>query len=363
MRVGVVRVDAGVAGAIDERLGAGDEPFVITKSVGEGVRAGVWSPANLRARLGAREAALDRSETCRFDFDDEGRQRYTTSRATVAEALDLVEGARPPGPCYYMRGSRLSELGLDDAESLPRAFQSARGATTKRLWVSSAGSVTPLHYDTRNNFLAQMHGRKFVTLLPASEHERAYPLGYNGGNLLSLADPDRLDAARFPRFPTDLLLDVMLTPGDTLYIPPFWWHQVQSINVCVSVNVFWQLRAEQTLVANSVEYLRILYARDKLERLLADGREDAGVLLARLAERAHARGLDCAAALLCAGSARATLSALTNEERDALSADERRKVEHWTFVGDIVARTGKTPRSDEIESMLAGVTAFASHPV
>lgn len=363
MNVGVERVEAADAAGIDERLSAGDAPFVISDSVGERVRAEAWSPAALRARAGGREATLDRSETPRFDFDERGRQRYATSRSTVADALDLVEGARAPGPCYYLRGTQLSDFGLDDDALLPRAFQAARGAMVKRLWVSSEGSVTPLHYDTRNNFLAQMHGRKTVTLLPASEHERAYPLGYTGTNLVSLVDPDRLDAARFPRFPSELLLTVSLEPGDALFIPPFWWHHVRSLDLCVSVNVFWQLRAEQSLVANSVEYLRILYGRNKLGRLFEEDGEDLGSRLARLAERAHARGLDCAAALLCAGSARATLSGMTPGERDALTPDECRKVEHWTFVGEFVARTGKTPRADEIEAMLAGVTSFASHPV
>ncbi|HEX5708702.1 MAG TPA: hypothetical protein VFX96_15485, partial [Pyrinomonadaceae bacterium] len=143
------RIEAGDARALDERLRAGCAPFVIAGSVGERDREEVWSLASLRARAGARTVSVNRTETERFDLDEEGRQRYTIVHATLADALDMIERGGAPGPCYYLRRAALEDLGLSD-ERLPGAFLRTRAERrTQNLWVSSPGSLTMLHYDAK----------------------------------------------------------------------------------------------------------------------------------------------------------------------------------------------------------------------
>jgi len=362
MSVEVERVDADATAATGELLSEGDRPFLVGGSVDAAARARHWSPTALRSLVGAREVPVVGADGGRFDYTLEGAPLHTEFRLPFDEALGLIASARAPGPCYYLRRPELSDLGLDTEAGLPHVFAHTRGPQrTLRLWVSSEGSITPLHYDTRNNFLTQMHGRKAVTLFPSSEHARLYPLPFSGTHLLSPVDPEAVDAARFPDFPSELATRVELIPGDTLFIPPFWWHHVRSLDFSISVNVFWHTRPRQLLAPNSTEYLRVMYARDALPSLFADeGERPAPPRLLALAAQARERGLACAATLLCATAARLALDALTPEERDALTTEERRRVEHCLFLGDFAAATGKAPKSSELEAILAGVADFVA---
>ena len=362
MSVEVERVDAEAAAATGELLSEGDRPFLLSGSVDDATRARHWSPAALRSLVGAREVPVVGADGGRFDYTLEGAPLHTEFRLPFDEALGLIASARAPGPCYYLRRPELADLGLEAEAGLPRVFAHTRGPQrTLRLWVSSEGSVTPLHYDTRNNFLTQMHGRKAVTLFPSSEHARMYPLPFSGTHLLSPVDPEAVDAARFPRFPSELALRVELLPGQTLFIPPFWWHHVRSLDFSISVNVFWRTQPRQLLVPNSTEYLRVMYARDRLRSLFAgEGERPAPTLLLALAAQARERGLTCAATLLCAAAVSLALDSLTTDERDALTTEEHRRVEHCLFLGDFAAAHGKAPKSSELEAVLAGVADFAA---
>jgi lysine-specific demethylase 8 len=48
-----------------------------------------------------------------------------------------------------------------------------------------------------------------------------------------------VDTAAFPRFATAPYLDVVLGAGEALYIPPRWWHMVESRETSFSVSFWW----------------------------------------------------------------------------------------------------------------------------
>lgn len=381
----VERISADSPSAADELLSKGDRPFLIPDSVDERTRSRRWSPSGLRSRVGAKEVSVTRSETEKFDFTPGGEPRYSYVGMPFAEALDLIAASRAPGPCYSLRRVELSALGLDGA-GLARAVAFTRGTErTQNLWVTSDGSLTPLHYDTKNNLLTQMHGRREVTLFPSSEDERMYPTRLTARNFLSLVDPEAVDRGLFPDFPSELKLTVVLNPGDTLFIPPFWWHHVRSRDVSVSVNVFWLARPEQCLVPNSVDYLRTRYQKQWLREFFGSGGALRPSDFARLAAQAYERGLACAAALFCGVAAHLTLSELSADvgeplltpdaptpdagaagparalaERGVITAVEQRQAELWLLLAGFAARHGKAPNAAELERMLAGVSGFVS---
>jgi hypothetical protein len=359
MNVGVERIEAGDAGALDERLRAGDAPFIIAGSVGEREREEVWSVANLRARAGGREVSVNGTETERFDLDEEGRQRFTIVNTTLAEALDLIEHGGAPGPCYYLRRAALEDLGLPD-DTLPGAFLRTRGERrTQNLWVGSRGSLTMLHYDAKNNFHTGMHGTKEVTLFPPTRQAEMYPHELRRASFFySRVDPLAVDRARFPLFPEEPGISCELAPGETLYIPPFWWHRIRSRELSVSVNVFWWVRPEQCLVPNSVDYLRLRYSAQGLEEFFMDEPDAVRALhFARLAEAAQGRGLNCAATLFCGAATRFALRALAREE---VGEEESRRARLCLFLADYAALHGKSPRAEELASLVAGARALAS---
>jgi hypothetical protein len=134
-------------------------------------------------------------------------------------------------------------------------------------WTPRGSQGLPVHHDTHDVFVLQVAGRKrWIVYEPVLE--------------LPLKD-QRYTAALGA--PGDVVLDVELGPGDTLYLPRGWLHEAltsdeDSLHLTVGVTVVTWLaafRAALERCADDVEFRR---------SLPADG-EGAEGLLERLAER------------------------------------------------------------------------------
>lgn len=113
--------------------------------------------------------------------------------------------------------------------------------TTNMLLVSQAGNITPAHYDEQENFFGQAYGTKRVILFPPDDvwHLYPYPIGHSCDRQ-SMIDFDNIDLTRFPNFPKARPVQVVLQPGEVLYIPSYWWHHIISEVEAVSVNFWFQ---------------------------------------------------------------------------------------------------------------------------
>ena len=114
--------------------------------------------------------------------------------------------------------------------------------TRTHAWLGPAGTVSPLHTDPCHNLLTQVLGRKYVRLYAPSHSAAMYPRREAKQRNSSAVDPrrnpDAIDAA-FPMFGKAPYVDCVLEPGDTLYVPPKWWHYVQSLTSSFSVSHWW----------------------------------------------------------------------------------------------------------------------------
>lgn len=99
-------------------------------------------------------------------------------------------------------------------------------------WYGPAGTVTSLHHDTSNIFMAQVRGRKRVRLISPTELEFLY----NDIGVFSPIDCDNPDLARWPQFAKVEVREVQLAPGDVLFIPVGWWHHVRALDVSITVS-------------------------------------------------------------------------------------------------------------------------------
>ncbi len=94
------------------------------------------------------------------------------------------------------------------------------------LWIGGAGTFTPLHFDLTNNLLAQVTGTKRIILVPPSQTRRLAHRRHVFSDVHDLTDAKRL--AEHPQARDVLRYEVLLAPGDLLFIPIGWWHQVRS---------------------------------------------------------------------------------------------------------------------------------------
>lgn len=116
-----------------------------------------------------------------------------------------------------------------------------------RLWVGNR-ATTPAHFDDSHNIACVVAGQRRFTLLPP----QCAPLLYLGppdhaptpAPTSVVPDLHRADAERFPLVAQALeqALVAELAPGDAIYIPPLWFHQVEALapHLNALMNYWWR---------------------------------------------------------------------------------------------------------------------------
>ena len=102
-----------------------------------------------------------------------------------------------------------------------------------RVWFGPKGTISRLHHDNTPVLIAQIYGRKQIKLISPSHLSSVY----SGGDWLSPLDLDHLDYSRFPRMRNVDVLEVVLSPGDLLFVPLGWWHWVKALDVSISISL------------------------------------------------------------------------------------------------------------------------------
>jgi len=118
-----------------------------------------------------------------------------------------------------------------------------------RIWLGHASNVSA-HYDTVDNLACVVAGRRRFTLYAPQLIENLYvgPIDNTmAGQPVSLAASSPRDDEKYPRFAQirDQALVAELEPGDALYLPKLWWHQVEALSPFNGlVNYWWDAFAQ-----------------------------------------------------------------------------------------------------------------------
>ncbi len=116
------------------------------------------------------------------------------------------------------------------------------------IWIGPAGTLTSLHHDLTDNLLVQLVGRKRVIMASPAETGKLYNNVAVFSDIPDLTDPG-LDLSVYPKLADIRLLDVTLEPGEGLFLPVGWWHQVVALDFSVSMtytNFVWPVAAYET---------------------------------------------------------------------------------------------------------------------
>ncbi|MYM88875.1 cupin-like domain-containing protein [Rugamonas sp. FT82W] len=105
-----------------------------------------------------------------------------------------------------------------------------------RFWLGPVGTVTPLHCDYDDNIFAQIWGTKRIFLAPPHHDEFLYPNEANAILFGSPFDPEAPDYEKFPLARQAATVEVIVNPGDMLYVPAGWYHQVRALTFSLSSN-------------------------------------------------------------------------------------------------------------------------------
>lgn len=112
------------------------------------------------------------------------------------------------------------------------------------LWLGNAVTAAT-HYDNLDGINCIVAGRKRFTFFPPDQFPNLYvgPLELApGGQPTSLVKVSAPDLERYPRYAQALASaeTVDVEPGDAVFIPNLWWHNVESLEpVNLSMNYWW----------------------------------------------------------------------------------------------------------------------------
>ncbi|KAL2766314.1 bifunctional peptidase and arginyl-hydroxylase JMJD5 isoform 2 [Daubentonia madagascariensis] len=110
---------------------------------------------------------------------------------------------------------------------------------TINAWFGPQGTVSPLHQDPQQNFLAQVIGRKYIRLYSPQESEALYPHDTHLLHNTSQVDVENPDIEKFPKFTEAPFQSCVLSPGEILFIPVKYWHYVRALDLSFSVSFWW----------------------------------------------------------------------------------------------------------------------------
>ncbi|XP_041462941.1 bifunctional peptidase and arginyl-hydroxylase JMJD5-like [Lytechinus variegatus] len=192
-----------------------------------------WSDTNLRLRPEAETTIIDveirkkedrKQPTQRMKFT-EFLERYQTEDEYMVDTLpkflrkDVV--IPPPLVCDEIL-QRISDVVM---------------------WFSSGGTKSHLHNDDTDNINCLFSGQKDILFLNYTQYRHQFHFDHPDGSYSSV-DVDSVDMIKYPGLRNVEFYKAKLFPGDCIYIPYKWIHQVNSIGRNIAVNVWFDHSCE-----------------------------------------------------------------------------------------------------------------------
>ncbi|NNE61454.1 MAG: cupin-like domain-containing protein [Woeseia sp.] len=188
------------------------------------------------------------------DSDIGGRLFYTENlentnfkqtKTGLKELLSQIQEheADSAPPTVYMGSTALDYClpGFKNEHSLALGDVEA----TVRIWLGNRTRVAA-HYDVLENVACVCAGRRRFTLFPPDQLPNLYvgPIDFTpAGQPVSLVDLNEPDFEQFPRFVEALkhAQTAELEPGDAIYIPSMWWHNIEGLeSFNILINHWWR---------------------------------------------------------------------------------------------------------------------------
>jgi Cupin-like domain len=213
---------------------AASRPLVLTGMAADWPALGRWTPQHLREHYGDVRVEVQSGRTSDPEFE---RNKLLLRREmTVAELVERVQDGSGNDLYLTANNQALKRPGLApllaDIGSLPNWVDRAALPDAALLWFGAAGTLTPLHHDTLMLLHTQVVGRKRWRLAsPLQTH-----CLYNTRSVFSPVDLSAPDLERFPKVADVQVLDVVVGPGETLFVPLGWWHQVEALDLSLSIS-------------------------------------------------------------------------------------------------------------------------------
>lgn len=198
---------------------------------------------------------------------------YTSERSTIPDVFNNIRSqlSEEQHDYLYINSLRFDEGFPKLSESHRLVFdhpEFTQNQPVGKIWLGTE-SVAAAHFDQPKNMACCVVGKRRFTLFPPEQVDNLYPGPLTptpGGQVVTLANLSQPDFTRFPRLATALehayIAD--LEPGDGLYYPSMWWHEVEAFDRFNAMVNFWWMTAAPYL-GNPMDVLMhaMMSVRDK----------------------------------------------------------------------------------------------------
>lgn len=213
------------------------KPAVLDNCINHWPALSKWKDMNyFRKIAGMRTVTV---EIGRKYTDENWTQKLMTIDEYITEHIYKANG--PTGYlAQYHLFDHLPELKNDITEPEYCCFSNNDDPVNVMAWFGPKGTISPVHFDAKRNLLAQVIGEKQIFMYPPTDSQFLYPHEHELLHNTARVDPRQPDLQLFPEYKNATAYYYILKPGQMLYIPPKWWHFVESLSVSFSVSFWWE---------------------------------------------------------------------------------------------------------------------------
>jgi hypothetical protein len=197
-----------------------------------------WSVKFLADRLGDERVPVMQTQTGFLSYERDFVSMPFREFAEKVHGPDAASGLR----YYFKNPTKLLRSAQEDSSGIAPLRPYLSKAKVSNLWISGSGLTVGLHFDPADNLNFQLTGRKAFWIFPPGTRPY-YPLpmfsqtAHISGVFRSGLNSD---LRAFPRFDPRAGIRLELEPGDILYLPAYWWHQVESLgHENLNLNFWW----------------------------------------------------------------------------------------------------------------------------
>jgi hypothetical protein len=215
----------------------GCKPVIITDIAKNWNILDNWTFDRFAKEFGEEEIEIQTKREADAEFEiNSAAHKTKVSVKWFIDAINQTEGTND----FYMTANnqvfaktKFKEL-LKEVGPLPPYMSTDPNCIGWRhLWMGPSGTVTPLHHDTCALIHLQIQGSKLWRFISPFEYGNVY----NHKHVFSPVDIFNVDYDKYPLMKNVQFMDVVVNPGEAIFLPMGWWHGVKSLDKTISMSM------------------------------------------------------------------------------------------------------------------------------
>lgn len=195
----------------------------------------------------------------RFAYDESvSKLNFANTKSQLDEMLDVIQqnSGLTDAKSIYLASKRInwhfptlkSENDLAFSKDAFLNLSEKDAELIASIWIGNKTLVS-CHYDAQSNVACCVAGKRRFTLFPPEQIHNLYPGPLEptpGGQVISMVNFTDPDFVKYPNFRHAIKAGQVadLEPGDALFVPSMWWHQVEALSPFnILINYWWNTSA------------------------------------------------------------------------------------------------------------------------